>query len=75
MLNPIKLMKIFEVAWLVIAGISLTMGIYQISTQSLDGAAYPYLFLVFGLAILMFFIKRSNRKFMEKRQAEEVNGK
>lgn len=71
MFNPVKLMKIFEVAWLIIAGISFIMGIYHSILSKGQDAAYPYLFVITVLALLMFYIKRKNRHFIEKRKSNE----
>lgn len=67
MSNGIKLMKIFEMAWLIIAAISLTLTAYHLLTGEQQNTAYPYLILVFVLALIMFFIKRNARKYMERR--------
>ena len=71
MFNAVKLMKIFEVAWLTIAAISFIMGVYQLLFQPSKSDSFPYLFLICGLAIMMFFVKRGSRKFIEKRKSQE----
>lgn len=71
MFNPIKLMKIFEIAWLTIAGISLIMALYHTFFSSNAGYANLYLFVITGLGIAMFFIKRNSRHFLERRKARE----
>ncbi len=65
-----QVMKIFEVAWLFIAAISLLLALRPWLMGSKDHSAFLYLLLIFVLAILMFFIKRGSRKAMEKRDAE-----
>ncbi len=67
MSNGIKLMKIFETAWLIIAAVSLALTCYHLLTGRANDTPYPYLLLVFVLALIMFFIKRSARKHMERR--------
>jgi len=60
-------MKIFEIAWLIIAAISLMLTAYHWLTDGEQNTPYPYLILVFILALIMFFIKRNARKYMERR--------
>jgi FtsH-binding integral membrane protein len=60
-------MKIFEIAWLSIAAVSLILTCYHLLSDRKHDTPYPYLILVFALALIMFFIKRSARKHMERR--------
>jgi len=71
MSNGIKLMKIFEIAWLIIAAVSLVLTCYHLLADKKHDTPYPYLILVFVLALIMFFIKRSARKHMERRSSLE----
>jgi len=75
MKNYLKLMKIFEVMWLVAAVISLTMVIIRYS----NGQAYGnYIYItVFTtcVAVFMYWFKKKNRKYQEeyyKRKEEEI---
>jgi len=75
MKNYLKLMKIFEVMWLVAAVISLTMVIIRSS----NGQAYGnYIYItVFTtcVAVFMYWFKKKNRKYQEeyyKRKEEEI---
>lgn len=70
MWSPTKLMRIFEVLWLVAAGISLGMAIYYIASGRGTAAEYVYLFVIAGLCVLMSFIKRKSRLFILKREQE-----
>lgn len=74
MLRPIKLMKIFEVAWLSIAVLSFGMALYKIIGGSQVEHSY-YLFLITFLGVMMFLLKRKSRKFLEKKykDAEEAH--
>ncbi len=78
MQNYLKLMKIFEVMWLVAAVISLTMVIIRSS----NGQAYGnYIYItVFTtcVAAFMYWFKKKNRKYQEvyyKKKAEESKKK
>ena len=74
MQNYLKLMKIFEVMWLVAAVVSLTMVIIRSS----NGQAYGnYIYItVFTtcVAAFMYWFKKKNRKYQEeyykKKEAE-----
>ncbi len=75
MKNYLKLMKIFEVMWLIAAVISLTMVIIRSS----NGQAYGnYIYItVFTtcVAVFMYWFKKKNRKYQEeyyKRKEEEI---
>lgn len=70
----LKLMKIFEVMWLVVAAISLTLAI----TKAINGEAFgSYVFITFftsGIAYFMYRFKKKNRKYLEnyyRKKAEE----
>ena len=66
MQNYLKLMKIFEVMWLVAAVISLTM----VVIRSSNGQAYGnYIYItVFTtcVAVFMYWFKKKNRKYQEE---------
>jgi|GEM_PF-666658 len=61
----LKLMKIFEVMWLIVAFIALTLAI----TKAINGEAYgSYVYITIftaGLAYFMYRFKKKNRKYLE----------
>ncbi len=61
-------MRIFEILWVTAAIISSVMGIVKVvSGQS--STEYTYLFLITGLCIAMFYIKRNSRRWLLRREA------
>jgi len=61
-----KLFKIYEMLWLVIAIFAVLTIIYQLATKDgLDNKDYILLFIG-AIALMMYFFKRRNRRFFEK---------
>lgn len=69
MWSPTKLMRIFEILWIIAAIVSLTLAILNIIRNYGSPAEYVYLFVIAGLCIVMAVIKRKSRHFILKREA------
>lgn len=69
MWSPTKLMRIFEVLWIVAAIIALIIAILNVIRDAGSPEEYIYLFVITGLCIIMAMIKRSSRRFILKREA------
>ncbi|GLB54150.1 hypothetical protein NBRC110019_31910 [Neptunitalea chrysea] len=68
----VKYLKIFEIAYLVIAIIS----IFEVIREYINVQEINYLFLMFGVvSIGMFFFRRYMRKRIEKQRQSEQNTK
>jgi O-antigen/teichoic acid export membrane protein len=75
----LRLMKIFEVLWLVVAVIALVLAV----TKGLKGESYgSYVFVTIftaGIAYFMYRFKKKNRKYLEsyykKKEQEQAGGK
>jgi O-antigen/teichoic acid export membrane protein len=75
----LRLMKIFEVLWLVVAVIALVLAV----TKGLNGESYgSYVFITIftaGIAYFMYRFKKKNRKYLEsyykKKEQEQAAGK
>ncbi|MEZ5014389.1 MAG: hypothetical protein R2794_08865 [Chitinophagales bacterium] len=69
----IKLMKIFEVMWLVAAVISLYMAI----SRSMRGESYgSYIYITIftaAVALFMWRFKRKNRRYLERHYGKKQN--
>lgn len=68
-----KLMKIFETAWLIIAFLAVGLFLYRVLFDNEQPVYYIYLIMVAILAIIMFVIKKKNRKYLEKKQKEYLS--
>jgi len=63
-------MKIFELTWLLIAGLSFIFGIYKLTMSKEHTENGYFLFLLTALCLFMWFIKRKSR-FMLKNDASK----
>lgn len=69
MWTPVKMMKIFEYAWLTIAAIAFSSAVYKIFfTEGFSPYVYALLFVTV-LALLLFYIKMKNRHYLQKKEA------
>lgn len=66
----LRLMKIFEWLWLAVSLIALTLAI----TRAFGGQSYGnYIYITLftaGIAVFMYWFKRRNRLYLEKREKE-----
>ena len=69
MWSPTKLMRIFEILWIIAAIVSFTLAILNMVRNYGSPAEYLYMFLICGLCIIMAIIKRKSRHFILKREA------
>lgn len=69
MWSPTKLMRIFEILWIIAAIVSFTIAIIYMIRSYCSPAEYIYLFVICGLCITMAIIKRKSRHFILKREA------
>ena len=69
MWSPTKLMRIFEILWIIAAIISLFMAVRNLIRSYDNPSEYVYLFVICGLCIFMAIIKRKSRHFILKREA------
>ena len=67
----LRLYKIFEIMWLVASFVSLTVLI----TRAMNGESYGnYIYITIftaSVAVFMYYFKKKNRKYMEKRYKEQ----
>ena len=69
MWSPTKLMRIFEILWIIAAIVSFTIAIVKMVQSNGSPAEYVYMFVICGLCIVMAIIKRKSRHFILKREA------
>ncbi len=78
MQNYLKLMKIFEVMWLVAAGISLVM-VFVRASNGQNFGNYIYITIFTScVAAFMYWFKKKNRKYHEayyKKKEEEARNR
>lgn len=77
-MNTLRLMRIFEILWLVAAAIALTECIiHAIKGESVGSYIYITLFTA-GVAFVMYRVKKNHRHFLEniqRRKEEEFRKK
>jgi hypothetical protein len=63
-----KIIKILEISWLIIAIAGIVMGAYKMSTTGWGDAIYFFIFTV--VAGIFYFIRRKQRIKMEQQENE-----
>jgi hypothetical protein len=59
-----KIIKILEISWLVIAIVGLGLAVFKLSQGNMQDAIYFFIFMV--VALIFFFIRRRQRIRMGK---------
>lgn len=61
-----KMMKAFEIGWMIVGIIALSLGVYKTITSDGKNNDHYLLFLVALLALFMVFIKKTGRRMLRK---------
>lgn len=70
MLKPTSLLRIFEILWIIAAIIAFGLGLKHLITGETDGQSYYYLFFIGIMGLIMAFIKRKSRLWIQKKEEE-----